>query len=148
MRRRIRVIVDRWPLAIAAAYATGRGLAAWAFAASPPLLMAGAPSRQLEMPEHAWMPWPALMAAALSACCLTASQRAFGPRRQTAAQPRAWAAALAARRAFPWLSGLLLPLLAALRAGLWTLLAWRMVGSALIVRPVARATRKLMKDNP
>lgn len=148
MPRRVRPIARQWPLAVVAAYAGGLWLAAWALAATVPLVMTSVQWRQLGLPQHAWMPWLAVLPALAGACGFAAGWRLFAPRRRTAQRARACGAALAAGCLFPWLSGILLPLLAALRTGIWPALAWCLLGSALMALPVMRVTDDIKKGTP
>jgi hypothetical protein len=149
MPRRTRLTAPRWPLAIAAAYAAGVWLAAWSLIASAHWLMTtSVPLRPLGLPGPTWTPWLALLPALAGACGFAFGWHVFGPRGRSTPHGRACGAALAAGCLFPWLSGALLPLLAAARAGAWPALLWCVLGSALMVVPVSRATRTLKKGNP
>jgi len=61
MPRRNRPIARQWPLA--AAYAGGLWLATLAWVASVQLVVTHTQWRRFGLPEHAWMPWPALLPA-------------------------------------------------------------------------------------
>lgn len=148
MPRRTRPIARQWPSAVVAAYASGLWLAAWALVVSVNLVITRAQWRQLGLPAQAWIPWLALLPALAGTCGFAAGWRVFGPDRRVAQQARACGVALAAGCVFPWLSGALLPLLAALRTGMWPALAWCVLGSALMALPVARVTQHTKKGNP
>ena len=148
MPRRNRPIARQRPLAVSAAYAGGLWLAGWALAAAVQLVMAGAQWRRLGLPQPAWMPWLALLPALAGACGFAAGWRVFGHGRRAAQPAHGCGAALAAGCLFPWLSGALLPLLAAWRSGMWPALAWCVLGSALMALPVARVTQDRKKGNP
>jgi len=146
MPRRTRSQAHR-PWLLAGIYAAGLWPAAYALAASPHLLMSGAQLRQLGVPGHPAWPLLALLAAACGSAGFAAGWLAAAPRHGPAA-PRTCALAGIAGVAFPWLSGLLLPLFAWLRAVPWPLLAWCVVGSAMMAVRVARATAVPRKVNP
>jgi len=97
---------------------------------------------RLAVPSLAWLPWVALLPAAAGACGYAAGWRLFGPRVPPAARASACIASLVAGCLFVWLSGVLLPALAALQAAAWPVLAWCVLGSALAVLPVVRMLRK------
>lgn len=145
MPRRARSIDRRLPLATAALYAAGLVLATWTLAVAAQVLNPTLPWRALSSDHRGGLPVLVLLAALVGAGGFALGWRVLGPRRPSL--PRAAAAALAAGCAFPWFSGLLLPLLAAGRAGVWPLLAWCMLGSALMVLPVARVAQRTRKGN-
>jgi hypothetical protein len=76
-----------------------------------------------------WLPLLALAAALWAAAGFVLALSVLPDRRGAAASPRAWMGAFAAGAAFPWLSGMMLPAFAALRAGAWPLEVWWFAGS-------------------
>jgi hypothetical protein len=126
------------PTSVVAAYAVGLWLATWAWAFSSRHVMPATEWPRLGVPSLAWLPWMALLPATAGACGDAAGWRVLGPRVLPAARARACVASLVAGGVFVWLSGVLLPALAALRIGVWPVLAWCVLGSALTVLPVAR----------
>lgn len=141
MPRRTRSIARRWPWGVAACYAAGLCAAAWLLAGAAQVTSGTALSRPLQWPAPGWMLWLVLLPGLAGACGFAAAWSVFGARWRQLPPLRSCVAALAAGSAFPWLSALLLPLLAAMHAGAWPLLAWCVLGSALMVWPVTRAVR-------
>lgn len=125
-------------LPVAAAYAAGLWLACMAWVAGVRFVM---PARGDFMPHGlppAWLPALAFVPAALGALGFVWGWRWLARSVDKPTAARAHALSFAAGWVFVLLSGVLLPVLAAFRAGAWPALAWCVLGGMMAAAAVNR----------